>query len=151
MRTLRRTAYGATAPSSITGTATSTSTAISEPTNAPASTRSSASTETRRNGPATKGTIASRPAAHEHDPAEPGERRVAVGEPPADPVAALSATSTVAIVFAQTIVDAPNHGASSRAAAISAPSDAAPTTAARSSMRRAGTPYTLARFVRERG
>jgi adenosylmethionine-8-amino-7-oxononanoate aminotransferase len=42
-------------------------------------------------------------------------------------------------VFAHTIVDAPNHGASRRAAAISAPSDAAPTTAARTSMRRART------------
>src|SRR3954451_3208521 len=36
-------------------------------------------------------------------------------------------------------VEAPNHGASSRAAAISAPSDAAPTTAATIWMRRAGT------------
>src|SRR3954454_17272305 len=47
------------------------------------------------------------------------------------------------MVLAHTIVEAPNHGASSRAAAISAPRDAAPTTAARTSMRRAGTPYTL--------
>src|SRR4051794_13137929 len=37
------------------------------------------------------------------------------------------------------IVEAPNHGASRRAAAISAPRDAAPTTAATSWMRRAGT------------
>src|SRR4051812_14562770 len=37
------------------------------------------------------------------------------------------------------MVDAPNHGASSRAAAISAPSDAAPTTAATIWTRRAGT------------
>jgi hypothetical protein len=44
----------------------------------------------------------------------------------------------VAIVFAQMIVDAPNHGASRRAAAISAPSEAAPTTAATIWMRRAG-------------
>ena len=39
-----------------------------------------------------------------------------------------SATSTIAIVLAQTIVEAPNHGASSRAAAISAPRLDAPTT-----------------------
>ncbi len=39
-----------------------------------------------------------------------------------------SATSTIAIVFAQTMVEAPNHGASSRAAAISAPRLDAPTT-----------------------
>jgi hypothetical protein len=44
----------------------------------------------------------------------------------------------VAIVFAQMIVEAPNHGARSRAAAISAPSDEAPTTAATISMRRTG-------------
>jgi hypothetical protein len=43
----------------------------------------------------------------------------------------------VAIVFAHTIVEAPNHGARRRVAAISAPSEAAPTTAARTSMRRA--------------
>ena len=43
------------------------------------------------------------------------------------------------MVFAQTIVEAPNHGASSRAAAISAPSEAAPTTAATSWTRRVGT------------
>src|SRR4029079_17503698 len=47
------------------------------------------------------------------------------------------------MVLAHTIVEAPNHGASSRAAAISAPSDAAPTTAAMTSMRRAGTRDTL--------
>jgi hypothetical protein len=43
------------------------------------------------------------------------------------------------MVFAQMIVEAPNHGASSRAAAISEPSDAAPTTKATSWTRRAGT------------
>jgi hypothetical protein len=42
------------------------------------------------------------------------------------------------MVLAQMIVDAPNHGAIRRAAAISAPSDAAPTTAATSWMRRVG-------------
>ena len=55
------------------------------------------------------------------------------------------------MVLAHTIVEAPNHGASSRAAAISAPSDAAPTTAARTSMRRRGTPAHPRRFVRIRG
>src|SRR6266704_2791211 len=55
----------------------------------------------------------------------------------------LSATSTVAIVLAQTMVEAPNHGASSRAAAISAPSEADPTTNARTSMRRPGTVHTV--------
>src|SRR3954466_11097873 len=43
------------------------------------------------------------------------------------------------MVFAQMIVEAPNQGASSRAAAISAPREAAPTTAATSWMRRSGT------------
>src|SRR6476469_10198440 len=43
------------------------------------------------------------------------------------------------MVLAHTIVDAPNHGASSRAAAISAPSEEAPTTAASSSMGRRDT------------
>src|SRR3954468_10970860 len=47
------------------------------------------------------------------------------------------------MVLAHTIVGGPNHGASSRAAAISAPRDAAPTTAARTSMRRRGTRHTL--------
>jgi hypothetical protein len=45
----------------------------------------------------------------------------------------------VAIVFAQMTVDAPNHGARRRAAAISAPSEAAPTTAATTWIRRDGT------------
>src|ERR687893_2162219 len=40
----------------------------------------------------------------------------------------LSATRTIAIVFAQTIVEAPKNGAISRAAAISAPSVDVPTT-----------------------
>src|SRR5436309_9311198 len=45
------------------------------------------------------------------------------------------------MVFAHTIVEAPKYGASSRAAAISAPSDAAPTTAATSWIRpRSGLP-----------
>src|SRR4051812_50004798 len=44
------------------------------------------------------------------------------------------------MVFAQMIVEAPNQGASRRAAAISAPSEAAPTTAATSWMRRVGMP-----------
>ena len=42
------------------------------------------------------------------------------------------------MVFAHTMVEAPNHGASRRAAAISAPSEEAPTTAAMASMRRRG-------------
>src|SRR6476646_4947128 len=42
------------------------------------------------------------------------------------------------MVLAHTIVDAPNHGANSRAAAISAPSDAAPTTKTTISRRRPG-------------
>src|SRR5919106_290874 len=44
-----------------------------------------------------------------------------------------SATRTIAIVFAHTIVDAPKNGAISRAAAISAPSVALPTTKTSSS------------------
>ena len=40
----------------------------------------------------------------------------------------LSATRTIPIVFAQTIVEAPKNGAISRAAAISAPSEPVPTT-----------------------
>src|SRR3954451_23634547 len=43
------------------------------------------------------------------------------------------------MVFAHTIVEAPNQGASRRAAAISAPREAAPTTAARASIRRRNT------------
>src|SRR3954467_11637274 len=82
----------------MTGAATSTSTPMSEPTKAPAWTWSSASTEMRRNGAATKGTTASSPAAQSTTRlrpatggaappgAEAADRRVAVGEAPADPV-----------------------------------------------------------------
>jgi hypothetical protein len=61
--TASRMAYGDTAPSSRTGTATSPSTPISEPTNAPADTESSASTATCSSGSAANGTSARRPAA----------------------------------------------------------------------------------------
>ena len=50
-------------------------------------TRSSAWTEMRRNGPATNGTSASSTAAHRTTRLRPRERRVAVGQAPADPVA----------------------------------------------------------------
>ena len=57
--TARRSAYGATAPETRIGIATSTVTPSSEPTNAPAEIESSASTATPRNGSATNGTAAS--------------------------------------------------------------------------------------------
>ena len=59
LSTINRFAYGATVPSSATGTATSTSTATREPRNAPTESEPRACTERRRNGPETNGTIAS--------------------------------------------------------------------------------------------
>ena len=57
--TVRRLAYGATAPSSITGTATRTSTAASDPRKPPTDRDPSAATDNFRNGSATNGTAAS--------------------------------------------------------------------------------------------
>ena len=84
--TASRIAYGDAAPSSITGGATSTETATSDPMNAPAETCSSASTETSRNGSATNGIRATPSPADQDQRAQPLLVRVAVGEPPADPV-----------------------------------------------------------------
>ena len=61
--TASRLAYGATIPSSSTGTATSTSTAASEPRKPPTDSAPSALTASCRNGSDTNGTIASSTAA----------------------------------------------------------------------------------------
>ena len=62
--TARRLAYGATIPSSSTGTATSASTAASEPAKPPSESAPSAFTASWRNGSDTNGTIASSIEAH---------------------------------------------------------------------------------------
>jgi hypothetical protein len=61
--TARRIAHGAQVPASPTGIAIKNNTANSEPTKAPASTSSNASTETSKKGRATSGTSASNAAA----------------------------------------------------------------------------------------
>ena len=106
-RTLRRTAYGATQPRTSTGVAMSTSTASSDPANAPAWTLSSACTDTRRNGPAANGTAAMSAAASSTSrliPPSVGSRSASL---PPTQYPAESARSTVAMVFAHTMVEAP--------------------------------------------
>ena len=119
--TRRRIAHGATAPRTRIGTATSTSTPTSEPSAAPTLMSSKASTDVDRNGWATSGTSATRqaPTSTQRHRSSTCGRRSAIEPPSQYPID--SATSTVAIVLAHTMVDAPKNGASSRAAAISAP------------------------------
>ena len=83
-RRASRLAYGATAPSSITGTATSTSTAASDPRNPPTDSAPSAFTDSRRNGSATNGTSASSAEATSTTAHSPRRSRAAIGEPAAD-------------------------------------------------------------------
>ena len=103
----RRLAYGAIVPSSNTGTATSTSTAPSDPRNPPTDSEPSALTDIVRNGSETNGTNASSAAAISTIRQSPrrSARRSASRPPSAYP--ADSASSTVAIVLAQMIVEAP--------------------------------------------
>ena len=105
--TLSRLTYGATVPSSITGTATSTRTAASDPANPPTLREPSALTDSRRNGSATNGTSARSSDATRttaHSPRRSARRSASLppSQYPAD-----SATRTVAIVLAQMIVEAP--------------------------------------------
>src|ERR1019366_321360 len=96
----------------------------------PTDSEPSALTDRRRKGAATNGTTASRTEASStiaHRPRR-SARRSASRPPTAYPTD--SATSTVAIVLAQMIVDSPKYGASNRIAEISAPRLAAPTTKA---------------------
>src|SRR3954454_18135879 len=109
--TFRRTAYGETMPSSSTGTAISTPTPSRDPTNRPPESSSNAVTDRCRNGPLTNGTSASIADAHttHHERPRIVGLRSASRPPRAYPID--RATSTVAMVLAQTIVLAPNHGA----------------------------------------
>ena len=122
------------------------STATSDPMNAPAETSSRASTETSRNGSATNGIRATPSPATStsvHSPCLCGWR--SANRPP-NQYPTASDTSTTPIVFAHTIVEAPKNGAISRAAAISAPSEAAPTT--NTSRPSGGRSRVDARFIR---
>ena len=85
--TASRLAYGATIPSSSTGTATSTSTAASDPRKPPIDSAPSALTASCRNGSDTNGTIASSTAGAQHDRAQPAQVRAPVGQLPTHRVA----------------------------------------------------------------
>ena len=87
LRTLSRLTYGATVPSSMTGTATSTSTATSDPANPPTDSEPSALTDSRRNGSATNGTRRQQQRGHQDDRAQPAQVGAAVGQLAAQPVA----------------------------------------------------------------
>src|ERR671911_2015895 len=126
--TASRIAHGETVPSSSTGIATRTTTASSEPTKAPAEISSSAFTATSSSGSATKGTRASITAAESATRQSARMLGWRSARRPPSQYPTESATSTVPIVFAHTIVEAPKYGASRRTAAISAPSEPVPTT-----------------------
>src|ERR671918_870166 len=115
----------------MTGTATSTSTPSSEPMNAPAEIESSASTPRSSSGSAANGISASRPAAVSASRQSPRMWGWRSARRPPSQYPTDSATSTIPIVFAHTIVEAPKYGASRRTAAISAPSEPVPTTKTR--------------------
>ena len=85
--TASRFAYGATIPSSSTGTATSTSTAASEPKKPPTDSAPSALTASRRNGSDDERHDREQHRRAEHDHAQAAHVRAAVGEPAADRVA----------------------------------------------------------------
>ena len=123
-----RIAQGETEPSTMTGIASSTRTPASEPAKVPIEIESKASTEAPRKGRARNGMTAIR--------TEPSnttwQSRESLGSlsasrPPSQ-YPTESATRTIAIVLAQTIVESPKYGASRRAPAISVPIVQAPTT-----------------------
>ena len=112
-----RIAHGDSAPSTSTGGATSTSSTSSEPENSPSESSVHAQQRDRE-----QRDQRDQRRAEQRRQRQAARVRVPVGEPPAEPVAAGQRDQHDAIVFAHTTVEAPNAGATSRAAAISAPS-----------------------------
>src|SRR5215217_5523560 len=129
--TASRTAHGEQAPSKTSGTPKRARTANSDPRKAPAEISSRAPTERSKNGWATNGTTAMSAAAVSARRQSPRRCGCRSAKRPPSQYPTDNATRTTPIVLAQTIVEAPKNGATSRAAAISAPRLAAPTTKTR--------------------